>query len=262
MSISCHRSECNNILTNSQSKSGKFCSLRCAGLVTSKQSGLDRKAHNIEQYQANPKTCQSLLCGKQMSYDKRHNKFCDSACSASTNNAKRTRSLTTKERIRDTLKGRPNTKTRKRNKVFPDQIIGPYSKVYLRTCKATAVKFYSTNPKAYFSTDAIKASVVRYRQHCYFRFNVEDYREQMDLNLADSFGWYDQYTNQNGAAKDHMFSIADGFKLGIDPEIIRHPANCQILLQKANQSKGSKSSITLEELLKRINDWDGDPAEN
>ena len=52
-----------------------------------------------------------------------------------------------------------------------------------------------------------------------------------------------------------MVSVRTGFDLGIDPKIIKHPANCEIMLHKQNQSKREKSSITIEELLARIRNW-------
>ena len=51
---------------------------------------------------------------------------------------------------------------------------------------------------------------------------------------------------------DHMFSILQGFKDGISPEILAHPANLRILPGSENSKKNSKSSISLEDLLARI----------
>lgn len=42
---------------------------------------------------------------------------------------------------------------------------------------------------------------------------------------------------------------------GVDPEIVAHPANCQLLLQSDNSRKKTHSSITLEELVKRISEF-------
>ena len=53
-----------------------------------------------------------------------------------------------------------------------------------------------------------------------------------------------------------MYSCADGFKNNISPLIISHPANCQLISQRNNASKNRKSSITLEQLLQRIKEWD------
>lgn len=49
---------------------------------------------------------------------------------------------------------------------------------------------------------------------------------------------------------DHKFSILDSWKAGLPEDIVNHPANLQIIDSKINSSKGSKSSITLDELLK------------
>lgn len=52
---------------------------------------------------------------------------------------------------------------------------------------------------------------------------------------------------------DHKFSIRDGWNNNLPVDILSHPSNLQILEAKKNSSKGSKSSITLEELLHNTN---------
>lgn len=47
---------------------------------------------------------------------------------------------------------------------------------------------------------------------------------------------------------DHKLSILDAWNANLPMEIVNHPANLQILEAKKNSSKGSKSSITIEEL--------------
>lgn len=39
------------------------------------------------------------------------------------------------------------------------------------------------------------------------------------------------------------------------PSIISHPANCQLIQQTKNSSKGTKNSISIEELIKDIENW-------
>lgn len=51
---------------------------------------------------------------------------------------------------------------------------------------------------------------------------------------------------------DHKLSIWDAWKAGLSESIVNHPANLQILDAKANSSKGAKSSLTVDELLKLI----------
>ena len=49
---------------------------------------------------------------------------------------------------------------------------------------------------------------------------------------------------------DHKFSITEGFKQGIDPSIIGHFLNLEIIPKSLNRAKHTKCSVTLEELLK------------
>jgi hypothetical protein len=103
-----------------------------------------------------------------------------------------------------------------------------------------------------------KKPFLLYRQKCNFDFKLQDYPKKFDSNLIEQYGWYspsNKGNNLNGVSKDHMFSVKTGFELGIDPNVIKHPANCKIMLHKENQSKRTKSSITLEELLERIKNW-------
>ena len=62
--------------------------------------------------------------------------------------------------------------------------------------------------------------------------------------------------NLNGTSRDHIFSIKEGFIQGINPEIISHPANCELVRQIENSLKNSKCGITLEALLERINEFE------
>jgi hypothetical protein len=52
---------------------------------------------------------------------------------------------------------------------------------------------------------------------------------------------------------DHKFSVLDAWKNNLPEHIVNHPANLQIVEAKQNISKGSKSSITLEELIQLSN---------
>jgi hypothetical protein len=51
---------------------------------------------------------------------------------------------------------------------------------------------------------------------------------------------------------DHKFSILDSWHANLAEPIVNHPSNLQILDAKLNSGKGSKSSITLEELLYNV----------
>lgn len=53
---------------------------------------------------------------------------------------------------------------------------------------------------------------------------------------------------------DHKFSILDAWNAKLPASIVNHPANLQILEAKLNTSKGSKSSLTLDELMRLISE--------
>ena len=98
-----------------------------------------------------------------------------------------------------------------------------------------------------------------YKLDCRFKFNLADYKEEFNFELIKKHGWYaptnSKAPNLNGISRDHMFSIDEGFKNNIKPELIAHPANCKLVSQRENSSKYKKSSITLEELKIKIENW-------
>ena len=97
-----------------------------------------------------------------------------------------------------------------------------------------------------------------YRPSCEFRFKEQDYPDKFDLKLIKKLGRYspsNKGDNLNGVSRDHMYSVKEGFVNNIDPSIISHPANCQLLVHTDNNKKKTTSSITLEELKSRIENW-------
>lgn len=88
---------------------------------------------------------------------------------------------------------------------------------------------------------------------------VEDHEQQ--LLLAER-GVFNARKNPKGVVRDHMLSRKTGFRLGVFPEILRHPCNLQILTHADNVAKeqsGSicSDSISVEELLSRILSYKG-----
>ena len=51
---------------------------------------------------------------------------------------------------------------------------------------------------------------------------------------------------------DHKLSIKESFEQGVPPDMVAHICNLQITDATYNLKKGSKSSITFEELLEEI----------
>jgi hypothetical protein len=85
---------------------------------------------------------------------------------------------------------------------------------------------------------------------------------QKQQQLLKKYGVFHNITNRTGVVRDHMLSRKTGFNLGIFPELLRHPANCQILTFQDNVKKKSSRYIdadhlTPEELFDRINTYQG-----
>jgi hypothetical protein len=97
-----------------------------------------------------------------------------------------------------------------------------------------------------------------YRWACRFAFNINNYPDKFDLNLIDMYGGYSAKNhggNLNGVSRDHIISVRYGFDNNIDPNIIAHPANCELMVHGDNSSKGTKNGMTMDELLNRIQNW-------
>lgn len=102
----------------------------------------------------------------------------------------------------------------------------------------------------------IRSEWEQYSLMCKFAFDVYRYPEWFDLALANTHGWYkakNKGNNLTGVSRDHMFSVKAGFLAGVDPKLISHPANCQLMQHSMNSAKKTQCSITSEELTERIN---------
>ena len=202
-----------------------------------------------KKYLKNPKHCKE--CGTIIPFEKRlDNSFCNGSCSASYTN--RGRVVTWGDKIRTTLRNK--IKHQKKNTKQENK------KICLNCSKSFSKNkfFCSLNCKREYERNNMN-SLKRYRMDCKFNFNLADYKEEFDFSLVEQYGWYSPSNKKNnlgGVSRDHMFSVKDGFEMNIDPKILSHPANCKLLIHSKNISKHRNSSIALEELLKRIEEFD------
>ncbi|MDA3781334.1 MAG: hypothetical protein PF487_14075, partial [Bacteroidales bacterium] len=98
----------------------------------------------------------------------------------------------------------------------------------------------------------------KYYRQCQFKFNLSNYPNEFDFELIKQYGWYrakNHGDNLNGVSRDHMISVKFGYENKISSEIIRHPANCQLMRHNENVSKYKNCSISLEELINKIDIW-------
>lgn len=82
------------------------------------------------------------------------------------------------------------------------------------------------------------------------------------VRLITNKNWYEHFHKLNGAGPnkrsrdlhlDHIYSIAEGFKNDVPPEIIGHWTNLRLLPKIENSSKGSVCHKTIEELFEDYN---------
>ena len=97
-----------------------------------------------------------------------------------------------------------------------------------------------------------------YRSQAKFKFALNSYPDEFDFDLIKENGWYkasNHGNNLKGISRDHMFSVDEGYKQGVDPYLISHPANCKLMRHEDNFKKLTNCSITLDELIDRVNKW-------
>ena len=94
-----------------------------------------------------------------------------------------------------------------------------------------------------------------YQRKTKFNYKTEGFEKCEGYEDLLKYGRYHPTKNPNGYDGDHLFSRMDGFDNNVPIEIIRHPSNCRFIPHLDNVKKGRKSTITLDELYKRYNNW-------
>lgn len=110
----------------------------------------------------------------------------------------------------------------------------------------------------YYKDSNVKKLKYLYKSCCQFKFSLNNFPNEFDFSLIEKYGWYkakNRGNNLNGISRDHIYSRDKGFENLIDPYIISHPANCQLLRHNDNASKHSDCGIELESLIEKIKDW-------
>lgn len=122
-------------------------------------------------------------------------------------------------------------------------------------CRECAIKH--RNYKYYSDPDEYLLKKL-YKHCCKFNFSLNSYPEEFDFSLIEKYGWYkakNRGNNLNGISRDHIYSRNKGFENLIDPYIISHPANCQLLRHNDNISKCDKCEISIIDLIEKIKKW-------
>ena len=202
----------------------------------------------------NPVLCKQ--CSNIIPYKHRNiNKFCSTSCAGTYNNNKKDWS-----NIKTGPKPKPRMPKLSMPKTNSQSIIdGPFTRIYLCKCKITGKRWYAATKKTIHPSCIENKKLYSYQAR--FTFSINKYPLWFaDASLLiNQYGWYsaaNRGNNLSGCSRDHLYSVADGFKNKIDPNLLSHPANCKIVPHRQNQNKHKNSSITLDELKDRINKFE------
>lgn len=195
-----------------------------------------------------------LGCNKEINSLKSHKrKFCSRSCSVSYNNSIKVISETQKENVRQSLRKYHTNKNKnkevnnlnKKNRVVEykecKNCNSQISKARRTICDTCRISYYSY-----------------YRPSAAFKFSIKEFgflfsKEEIDLiSLHGMYSASNRGGNICGVSRDHKYSVKSGFKNKIHPNIISHPANCELMLHKQNNKKNSDNSISYQDLKSNI----------
>lgn len=194
-------------------------------------------------------------CNTAFTSKDKYKKFCNQSCAAKYNN--RNRSIESrqkqKESIRKTLKSD--------ERLFYFGKFKNYCKVTFTNCILCNAAIRKVSKSSVYCKSCKKEKILPYRRACKFKFTEQTNPELFDQELIKKHGWYkpsnSKAPNLNGLTWDHLFKIEDGFRLGVDPEIMSHHANAELVTWRENYSRHlTGSSLTYKELLQRILDYE------
>lgn len=239
-------------------------------------------------YKGHALECDSQKCDQKFvtlekpSFDPNENHFCSNSCARSFATQENREEIN--QRISETLKRKIKNDREFKEEVLEDlpferktQKIGDRSDIDSTTSNSSAIQcpacgenwVLSESDRKYCSHECHmedlrvdpSESRSKYRKECKFDFNLWHYPEEFDLDLIREHGMYRSANmedpNLNGVVRDHRVSIMYGWRNEVDPEVISHPANCELMLHKENISKNDGCSITVKELKRRIEeDWE------
>jgi hypothetical protein len=240
-----------------------YCSLTCRNVYVNKnlrdysKIGKSLKKNSIEKYLQNPKKCKK--CENFIDYDNRINLYCSKDCSKTTINQTNREGL--KYKMSD--QGRENIIESNLSRLGDEYI--NYMENPNRCIHCELVLVFKKRKNKYCTNDCrrknereLMTEYHKYKIDCKFNFNLSKFPLEFDFTLIEKYGWYkpkNRGDNLGGVSRDHIYSVNEGFKNNVNPKIISHPANCRLMIHTDNISKNKKSDILMEDLLKKIEDW-------
>lgn len=208
-------------------------------------------------------------CGKEIIVKERENKFdknkkyyCSKSC-ANTHKLNDEQKHHISQGIRQYLLNKDQNYIFSKDKIKICPVCGKQFNSKGNTCSSSCgakYKLYKRIPDILSKENNEKLKEIKsiYKRYCQFQFSLNDFPDEFDFDLINKYGWYkarNRGNNLNGISRDHKYSCNEAFNNLIDPYIISHPANCQLLIHNDNISKLDKCSLTIDELKNRILKW-------
>lgn len=260
-----HCTECNKSFTSKASRAGHM-KVHASNYDQRKQAETDRllklnasvKARNEEEYYKNPKLC--LHCSTILPYSKdKRTKFCSKSCSCTYHNLRsdysKNKETWNNKKKTNTLPPCNKSKGKATSFRYQLQKDAPYSKVYNNKCQQCGDTKLSKNKKRYCEKCSHLYSN-NGRAPYWFTFNIYNYPDLFDLEQLKLIGFYHHISNKNGLTRDHKISVNAAIRNNYDPYYIKHPLNCELLTFEENNKKKTKCSISYEDLVKLVDEYE------
>lgn len=266
----CKNVECDNETTVKRI----YCSLACRNYYVNKylrnydkikETNKNKRKEKEEQYYKNPTYCKQ--CNKKLTYKRSDGKFCNNSCAATYNDSNRIQKVEYSKQALENLRLVAGANSLKISVEEYKQLKLDYKKNPARCLNCGKEFEYTKRHRKNCSKKCLKETKRKkrdkyqlYRSDCSFEFSLNEYPEEFDFLLIEKYGWYSPNTsnkpNLEGVSRDHIYPVKKGFENDIDPKLIAHPANCQLLKHSDNIGKGAKiKEDDYLQLLKRIEDW-------
>lgn len=118
------------------------------------------------------------------------------------------------------------------------------SKIGLKSSQKFTVEFKAKFKKTmilkgHWIADENKSPYLSYAKDANWISNMFNFANALEISNIKTFGLFSK-NNSHGCVRDHIVSRLIGFEFNIPYQILRHPANMQILTHSQNVSKGFK----------------------
>lgn len=128
--------------------------------------------------------------------------------------------------------------------------------MFMKRCLGMTIKTHRAALQNFHIKNGTLLSDVklRYKTDAAFKFSLHNLPFIPGIDKLTELGMFHPTKNPSGLVKDHMVSLEYGYQNNINPDIIAHSANCRLITNMENITKGSDCSISLEQLMERILD--------